>query len=231
MKLSNQTVTILKNFSEINKGIWIEKGNVLRTFADPGKNILAEATVKDEFPVAFGIYDLNSFLGVLSLHKESPELDFDEHHVLVKGLGGKSKIKYRFTDKEMIVTKDKKLTMPSVDITLGLEEDDYNWVANVAKTLQSPHISVKSDGSTHVSLMTFDAKNDAAHVEQLQISGEKDCNGTAFDFVFHTADWNKIIAGSYELQISNKGLSHFTHASDQLEYFIGLVTNPTKVED
>lgn len=228
MKLDTQTIAILKNFSEINKGIWINEGNVLRTFADPGKNILAEATVKDEFPVSFGIYDLNSFLGILSLHKESPELDFDKHHVVVKGLSGKSRISYRFTDKEMIVTKDKKLTLPSEDVVIRLEEDDYNWVANVAKTLQSPNISLKSDGENPVVLTTFDAKNNSAHTEQLEIGP---VNSEIFNHVFHTSDWNKIIAGSYTLKISNKGLAHFKHETNELEYFIGLVTNSTKTED
>ena len=230
MKLTPQTLAVLKNFAQINASIWINQGTTLKTIATPSKNIFAVATVKDEFPNEFGIYDLNNFLSVLSLHKDSPELDFDDKHVVVKGLGGRSKISYRYTAKEMITTPpEKKLVLPSVDVTLMLEEDDYIWVTNAAKTLQSPNISVRSDGSTHVSLVTFDAKNDSAHSEALEVSGASGTNGNKFDMVFATDNWTKIIPGTYELKISSKGIAHFKHQKDELEYFIALEKNPTKI--
>ena len=48
------------------------------------KNILAEATIQEDIPKDFGIYDLNQFLNGLSLH-QSPELDFaNDEYVLIK---------------------------------------------------------------------------------------------------------------------------------------------------
>ncbi len=230
MKLSSETVAILKNFAAINSSIWINQGSVLKTIATPTKNVFAVATVKDAFPVDFGIYDLNNFLGVLSLHKESPELEFDTVQVRVKGLAGRSQISYRFTEKDMItVPPDKKIVLRNVDAALDLEEDDYVWVTNAAKQLQSPNISVRSDGKK-ISLVTFDPKNDAAHSEALEIGGVTG-DGSTFDMVFATDNWNKIVPGSYKLEICKDGVAHFTHAKDQLEYFIALEKNPTKVSD
>ena len=40
MKLSNRTVEILKNYSDINMSLFIEPGNILRTVS-PSKTILA----------------------------------------------------------------------------------------------------------------------------------------------------------------------------------------------
>ena len=74
MKLSDKTIKLLKNFSSINQSILFKEGSKLRTISVM-KNILAEATVDEEFPKDFGIYDLVQFLNGLDLH-ETPELDF-----------------------------------------------------------------------------------------------------------------------------------------------------------
>ena len=66
MKLSNETVTVLKNFSTINQNLVIKEGTELTTMSAL-KNIVARATVKDTFPQEVAIYDLNEFLSALSL--------------------------------------------------------------------------------------------------------------------------------------------------------------------
>ena len=102
MKISPETTAILKNFAHINQGIFFKQGNVISTMS-PQKNILADATISETIPQDFGIYDLNNFLSVTSLFKEGSELEFDQSHVVIKGLGDRSKIKYRITDPSMIV--------------------------------------------------------------------------------------------------------------------------------
>ena len=61
MKLSKSTLDILKNFKEINQSILFKQGNSLKTISVM-KNILAEATIEEELPKDFGIYDLSQFL-------------------------------------------------------------------------------------------------------------------------------------------------------------------------
>ena len=75
MKLSDKTLSLLKNFSTINQSILFKKGSKLRTVSVM-KNILAEASIEEEFPRDFGIYDLNQYLNGLSLHND-PELNFE----------------------------------------------------------------------------------------------------------------------------------------------------------
>ena len=65
MKLSNETVDVLKNFSTINQNILVKEGTKLRTMSTM-KNILGEAVIPESFIKEFGIYDLNEFLGVLT---------------------------------------------------------------------------------------------------------------------------------------------------------------------
>ena len=60
MKLSDKLFLYLKNFSTINQSILFKKRNKLRTISVM-KNILAEATIDEELPKDFGIYDLINF--------------------------------------------------------------------------------------------------------------------------------------------------------------------------
>ena len=101
MKLSDKTLTLLKNFSSINQSILFKKGSSLKTISVM-KNILAEATIEEDLPTDFGIYDLNQFLNGLGLH-QNPDLDFEnEGHVVIRE--GRSRTKYFFADPNVIVT-------------------------------------------------------------------------------------------------------------------------------
>ena len=122
MKLSNETLTILKNFASINSGLEFKEGNKLATMS-PTKTVLAKATIADSFPQTFCVYDLNEFLSVYSLYKDS-EFDFDDVNVIFKS--GRNKIKYRKTPKTMIVTvPEKELNLPSVDVQFTFKDEDF----------------------------------------------------------------------------------------------------------
>ena len=123
MKLSNQTLAILKNFSTINKGIQFKAGNKLATISS-GKSVLANAVLIDEFPVDFCVYDLTQFLSVYSLFKDSVELEFDGTNIIFTS--GRSKIKYRITEPEMILLPpEKEIILPSIDCSFTLTASDY----------------------------------------------------------------------------------------------------------
>ena len=81
MKLSNYTTSVLKNFSTINQNLVIKEGNTITTMSAM-KNIVAKAEVEETFPQQIAIYDLNEFLGALSLFT-SPVLDFSDNYVMI----------------------------------------------------------------------------------------------------------------------------------------------------
>lgn len=215
MKLSSETLTILKNFANINSGIEFKSGNVLRTIS-PAKTILAKATLKDEFPVDFCIYDLNQFLSVYSLYKDA-ELSFDDINIVLKA--GKSKIKYRKTAKEMIITTDKELNLPSSDASFRITEDAFAGFMKAASVLQSPNIAFESEGDK-IYVTCFDAKDDSAHTNSIEVA---DGNGNKFKAVFLTENL-KMIAGTYDVEISSKGLASFKHGFQDIDYWIAIET-------
>lgn len=212
MKLSNETLALLKNFSSINSGLEFKQGNKIATMSS-GKTVLAKATVKDEFPQSFCVYDLNQFLSVHSLNKDT-ELDFDDKNIIFKS--GRQKIKYRKTEKSMIVTPpEKDLNLPSVDISFSLSEDDLSSILKTAAVLQSPNISVESDGDK-VYVVASNVQDSSAHTNSLEV-GEG--NGQSFKMVFLTENL-KMIPGAYDVEISSKGLSSFKNKNHDIQYWV-----------
>jgi hypothetical protein len=216
MKLSNETLSVLKNFASINQGILFKPGKTIRTISTH-KNILAEAVVNEEIPKEFGVYDLNNFLSVLSLHKEEPTIDFDESNVVISGLQGRSKIKYRFCAPNMIVTApDKNLELSNPEIKFDLSAEDFDWILRAANVLSSPHIAVESNGSK-VFVTAFDSQNDSAHTESLEVA--KSTNGDKYKMLFKTENL-KMLGGAYAVTISSKGVAHFKHKTMSIQYWI-----------
>ena len=217
MKLSSETIGVLKNFGNINSGIFLKKGKIVKTVSSH-KNILAQATIPDEIPADFGIYDLNEFLSVVSLHKDDLNLEFDSKNVVISGLKGRSKIKYRSCDATMVVSPpEKALELPNPEIQFDLSAEDFRWILDAANVLGSPQVSVESDG-TKVTLNTLDVSNDSAHTESLELDVVG--SGNKYKMVFKTENLSKILSGSYEVKISSKGISHFKNKKNAVEYWI-----------
>ena len=216
MKLSSETLGVLKNFGNINQGIFFKKGNTLKTVS-PHKNILAEVDIGEDIPLDIGIYDLNNFLSVVSLHKDPPSFEFSEKQMLIVGNKGRSKLEYRFCEPTMIVLPpEKNITMPDAEIKFELSAEDFDWVLRAASVLSSPHIAVESDGKK-INIVTLDLQNDAAHKDALEIA---DGNGDTFKMIFKTENISKLLPGSYEVSISSKGISHFKNKKLSLQYWV-----------
>ena len=213
MKLSNETLSVLKNFSSINQSLEFKQGNKISTISS-GKSVLAQATLKDEFPNNFCVYDLNQFLSVHSMFKGDVELEFDSANVIFKG--GRSKLKYRMASKDMIVTPpEKEIKLGEVDCSFTMSDLDYAEISKAWSILSSPNLSVKSDGET-VELVVSDAKDDSQHTNSIVVGTG---NGKSYNIVFKT-DNIKMVQGSYDVQISFKGFAHFKNTKEDIQYWV-----------
>ena len=219
MKLSDSTLSLLKNFSTINTSILFKKGNRLRTISVM-KNILAEATIPEEFPKDFGIYDLNQFLNGLELH-HNPELNFEnDQYVVIKE--GKSRSLYFFADPSVIITPpDKPLTLPSEDVTFDISTEQLEKLLKAAAIYQLPDLSVVGENGV-VNIVVRDKKNDTSNDFSIVV-GETDAT---FSFNFKVENI-KILPGTYEVVVSQKLLSRFTSKNHDLTYYIALEPDST----
>ncbi len=214
MKLSDSTLTLLKNFSNINQSILFKQGKSLRTISVM-KNILAEATINEELPKDFGIYDLNQFLNGLALHN-NPDLDFtNDNYVVIKE--GRSRSKYFFADPNVIICPpEKSIELPTEDVSFELKTEQLDKLLKAAGIYQLPDLSAIGEDGV-VKLVVRDKKNETSN-DFAVVVGETEGN-----FVFNFKVENiKLIPGSYDVVVSQKLLSKFTCREHDLTYYIAL---------
>lgn len=224
MKLSNETLTVLKNFANINQGLQFKEGKSLSTIS-ANKTVFATATLKDEFPQEFCVYDLNQFLSVhshfVSLYKDV-EIDFNDVDVIFKS--GRSKTNYRKTAKHMItVPPEKSIVLPSVDVNFLLTEEVYSAVLKSASLLGCPHVSVESE-ENKIYIKNFNAASDAEHTSSIEVG---DSNGKTFKMVF-LIDNLKMISGSYDVEVSSKGIASFKNKNADIQYWVAIEAKYSK---
>jgi len=194
MKLSDKTVGILKNFSTINQNILIKEGSKLRTMSTM-KNILAEADVSEAFPADFGIYDLNEFLGVLTLAKDA-DLNFDNQAFLTAN-SGPTKIKYMYSDPSILTVPPETFNAPETDVDFSVPQDILASVLKASAVMQLPDITIASNGNPGVEVTATDLKNTSSnnYTQVLDIDrGPFECRFKAENL--------KMISGDYEVHVS-----------------------------
>ena len=220
MKLSDKTLSFLKNFSTINQSLLFKQGSKLRTISVM-KNILAEATIDEELPKDFGIYDLSQVLNINTTLFQSPELDFEnDGYVMIRE--GRQRQRFFFADPSVIVTPpDKSLELPTEDVSFELKTDQLDRLLKAAAISQLPDLCVVGENGA-VKLLVRDKKNDTSNDYSVTV-GETD---KTFSFNFKVENI-KILPGTYNVVVSSKLLSKFTSTNHDLTYYIALEPDST----
>jgi len=215
MNLSSDTVSVLKNFSDINQNILVKPGNKVQTISTM-KNILAEAEISEKFESEFAIYDLPEFLRSVELF-EKPELKFNGgSNVQIADSNSKQAIKYFFADKSVIVSPTKNITMPDKEVTFTFKKETFAKLLKAATTLNLPDVAVKGDGKS-IKIIATDKKNKSSNEYSLTV-GETDKNFMAY---FKTENF-KMISDDYDVAISKQKISHFVNRNKPIQYWIAL---------
>ena len=212
MKLSNETVSVLKNFSTINQNLVIKGGNKIATMSAM-KNIVAKAEVLEEFPQEFAIYDLNEFLSAISLFSK-PELEFENDFVMITEEGTSTSLKYWYSDPSVVTTPTKDITMPECEVKFNLPSDTLSTIQKAAAVIGAPDMALESG-----SLKVTDKKNATANNYALDLDVNSESENYKFWFKVENL---KLIQGSYDVQVSSKNISHFKNSTGNVEYFIAL---------
>ena len=217
MKLNDQTVSILKNFSTINQNLVIKEGSEIATMSAM-KNIVAKATVEENFPVEFAIYDLNEFLSALSLFT-NPDLDFQENYVVITEAGSKGKsLKYWYSEPSVVTTPSKEVTMPSSEVKFPLQSNVLSEVQKAAAVIGAPDMVLEDD-----ELRVTDKKNDTANSydSHVDVQNEDSQKNVPYKFWFKVENL-KLLPGCYDVEVSSKRISHFQNKKLPVGYFIAL---------
>jgi hypothetical protein len=217
MELSDRTLSVLKNFANINSNIVFRQGSELKTIS-VAKNILAKASLTESIPQEFGIYDLNEFLNVLSL-ADNPNLSFEEKHLVVSDQTGLRGLNYFYSDVDMLSTPSKDVVMPEAEVKFTLDTDTLNRLKRAASALGHDEISITPDG-TSIRLTVVDKDDATSNSFFSNVEGEF-AEGVDFNFILNVNNL-KVINEDYKVSISSKLISNFKSLQSPIEYFIAL---------
>lgn len=217
MKLSNDTIEILKNFSSINPNLVIKPEPRISTIAE-AKNIFATAEIAEEFPDEIGIYDLNEFLNVLGLYSTTaPELSFEARHMEIND--GNYRVNYRFADPSILTAPSKKITMPEVNVEVTISSDILAHIRKAAGVLGHSIVSFRGNDGL-IELEVVDPKQSTSNTFAIVLDEKNACKDT-FDLQFLISNL-KVLNGNYKVELSSKLISHWCHEDIPVEYYIAL---------
>jgi len=221
MNLSNETVSVLKNFASINQNLVIKSGSNISTMSAM-KNIVASAEVKEDFPTEFAIYDLNEFLASVSLF-DKPSLDFKDDFVVMTEDGSSGKVlKYWYSDPSVVTTVTKEITMPECEVSFSLENGLLSNVQKAAAIIGVPDMVLEGMDSGIALLKVTDKKNATANDYAVKIDvNNDDGKNHPYKFWFKVENL-KLLSGTYDIGVSSKNISHFVNTNVGIQYWIAL---------
>jgi hypothetical protein len=221
MQLTEETLNVLRNFSSIQSNLVVQSGSKIKTMAE-ARNVMSSATIAQEFPQDFGIYDLNEFLNVLSL-VDDPKLDFSPEYVRVTDSTGRSAVKYFFADPSILTSPSKDITMPDCEVSFTLDESTLSRVRKAASVLGHEKMTIEAnDGSIRLTVIDNNDPTSSSFVIDVPGTYQSD----KFCFVMNISNM-KLISGDYEVGISSKLLSQFTNKNVDVVYYIALEKSST----
>lgn len=229
MKFSDKTLNLLKNFSNINQSILFQKGSILRTVSNT-RNIFAEASLSEDFPVEFGVYDLPSFLNNLNMFDNPPEMSFQNNSVVMTGDGPRTQFYFSdtstlFTPKHLAyIRSSEKPTSNSVDdLSFKMPSKFLEQLLKSSSINQLPDFSVVSQNKK-IALVVRDKLNNTSTASDLEV-GKTD---KEFNLNFKV-EYMKLLPGNYDVTIShleNQGQFHyigvFKNTTCDVTYWIAL---------
>lgn len=206
MKISKQTIDLLRNFATINSNILIRPGNTLTT-RTVAKSLFAEVSTDTEFPQEFGIYNLQQFLGVLTLFSD-PDIEFHDDHLVISQ--GKNRTIYHYAAPAVLDYPERSIALPSVEVEFDLTEENLKSLLKAGSVLSSTDLKISGDGGA-IQCSVLDAKNSSANTFVVDV-GTTD---RVFE-VFIKLENMKQPSGAYKVKISSKNIVSFTN--DVLKY-------------
>ena len=216
MKLSKHTTEILKNYSQINGNLLLKSGSKLGTISEQ-KNIMASTPIAEVIPSDFGIYDLNEFLGALSLF-EDPDLEFSDKYVTIQQNG--NQIKYYAAEAANLTTPQKEIVFPDSEINFTLTSATLELIRKTSAVLSAPDLAIVGDGSK-ITAVVGQKKNATAN------SYDVDLGTTDKTFRVNLKIENlKMLPGQYAVSISSKRISRFQGTND-LVYYVAVEADST----
>jgi hypothetical protein len=220
MKISKETLIVLKNFAAINNSLAVTEPQTIFTAA-PGGSLHAIFDTKEKFP-KFGIYEMSELLAIISLFDlDNTDFDFQETHVVITF--ERNRVVYAYMDPDILpvmdVLEDSSQDYKTVDGFDGSFDLTATEIGNLQKAsniMNLEYIIVKmKEGKGIISLIPEGANHqkDTASSFDMKIKGEGKI------YVKLRVENLQIIPGNYKVSVINKMSMKFQHDKLPLFYF------------
>lgn len=202
MKLSHETISVLKHCASINPGIIIDPGNMIFSMHE-SKTVRLQATVQEDFPVQIALINLNQFLNSLSLFTD-PELEFMEESIIISSNG--QKIQYYYSDPSVIQQSNKQLKAEiDYEFEFNLSKEDLAQLNKAAAVIGVDDICVYNDGAD-IYISALDKRRQAGNHFDLMVGSDSSLEEKHFKIFFRKTNL-KLTNNNYHVKVSSKGLS------------------------
>jgi hypothetical protein len=213
MQLSDQTLEVLKNFSTINQNLLIKPGSEIRSLSGM-KTIFAKALINDVFPKMFAIYDLNEFLGTLSLF-QNPDIEFDESSMNISENG--HSVEYFYCSPDIIVSPpDKDIVIQDERVSFMLEGVVFDKLLKASAVMKLKDLRISNQQLT---LLNYNAGSAVGNKYVINV------NMTMKDpkEVFYVKVENlKLISTDYVVKINERAIT-LNSVNNDLFYAVALL--------
>lgn len=199
MKFSKSTLAILKNFASINPGIVLTPGDVVMTRSIDNA-VYAETTIDDVIDADMSIYDLNGFLGAISLVGETSSVNVENisgmNTIVIKS--SKTIAYWPLDHKNSIIHPKKRIVFPTSCVEFELSSDNLAYIMKLSRGLGVDTLVITNDSGKLI-LNGYNKVTDGKMVKKLftQELGEYTGDNT-FKFVIDVVNL-KIIQGDYKV--------------------------------
>ena len=211
MKLSETTLSVLKNFASINQGCAFKAGNVVKTMlAD--RTFMATFKAEENFPVDFAIFDLSRLISAINL-VDTPELEFTERLITISGNG--IELRYAVCDPNAIVAAnyEKNIKIDDPIVQFELPKATLQSLLRAGQVLSAPNLTIASKDGQSLTVKVHDVKN--PNSDSYNAAAKSEILTQAFEM---RLDMQKLrlIPDTYLVKISEDGI--MTMTGELVEY-------------
>ena len=216
MKLTEETLKVLKNFSSINPSIIVKPGQTLYSITEE-EHVVGIANVEEQFDRKFALFNLNEFLSVYGMFNQ-PELKFNDSYVDIED--SDSRVRYMFSNPSVLKFNQREVKMPNADLEVILTDDVIGQIRKASSVLGHAHLKVTGTaGESSVKLTVHNIKDFGANTYTTKVDAVSVTSDVEVTFLINNL---KFIGGDYTLKISNRGITHWSNNNSEIEYYVAI---------
>lgn len=216
MKISEDTLKMLKWMTTVNGGIKIDEGSMLYSKSE-SQAMCCVCQIKEKFPKPFVTTNLTKFLSLIDI-VENPEFEFEDKYVTIGSEDGKSKIKFFMSD-PALVNQSNKIPKEQKDIAIKFHfnSEDLGKVYEAAKVLNVSDITLKTEAGNIYMIVSNRAVPNGDYIK-LKI-GEIEDPDLEIEYYYRKQNLKLIPEYSYDVTVYSVGLTKFISTNSKYDRF------------